>query len=109
MFTKTRACLAFGYCYNAKDISSSHDVACVMAYIIDLTIVMHRLSAVDISEESVLSTLKDYARSAEVAQVHNDIRTFCGHASKSRLRDKEYVLEETTRLIEKHQTHVPWT
>ncbi len=78
-----------------------------MAYIVDLTIVMHRLSAIDVSEESVVSTLKNYAKSAEIAQVHNDIRTFCERIPSSRLGDKDYTLDETIRLIEKHRVQAP--
>jgi hypothetical protein len=80
-----------------------------MAYIVDLTIVMHRLSAVDISEESVLSVVQDYFKSAEFAQVHNDIRTFCDSISGLRLGDRDYTLDETIRLIEKHRTQAPQT
>jgi hypothetical protein len=65
-----------------------------MAYIVDLTIVMHRLSAINISEESVVSALTDYAKSAEIAQVHNDICTFCKCIPSSRLGDKDYTLDE---------------
>ncbi|KAF8333731.1 hypothetical protein F5887DRAFT_1259834 [Amanita rubescens] len=83
------------------------NIACVMAYIVDLTIVMHRLSAIDISEESVVSALEDYAKSPEIAQVHNDIRTFCECIPTSRLGDKDYTLEETIRLIEKHRVQAP--
>ena len=107
MITKMRACLVSGQCQNAKHIGSSRDLACVMAYIVDLTIVMHRLSAVDISEKSVVSALHDYAKSAEIVQVHNDIRTFCGNIPSSRLDDKDYTLDETIRLIEKHRVQVP--
>ncbi|KAN0109799.1 hypothetical protein V8E52_008905 [Russula decolorans] len=52
---------------------------------------MHRLSAIEISEERVVSTLQDYARSREIAQVHNDIRTFSNRIPSSRLRDKDYT------------------
>jgi hypothetical protein len=78
-----------------------------MAYIVNLTIVMHRLSAVDISEESIISAINGYANSTEIAQVHNDIRTFCGRIPSSRLHDKDYALEETIRLIEKHRVQFP--
>jgi hypothetical protein len=88
-------------------IDRSRNMTCVMAYIVDLTVVMHRLSAVDISQERVLSVVKGYARSAEIAQVHNDIRTFCER--KSRLRDRDHVLDEIIRLIEKHRDQAPRT
>jgi aminoglycoside/choline kinase family phosphotransferase len=71
---------------------SSHNIACIAAYIIDLTILMHRLSAIEISEERVVSTLQDYAKSREIAQVHNDIRTFSNRIPSSRLGDRRQGL-----------------
>jgi hypothetical protein len=81
---------------------SSHNIACVMAYIVDLTILMHRMSEMEISEERVISTLQDYARSGEIAQVHNDIRTFSGRVPNLRLEGNDAALTEIIRLIEKH-------
>jgi hypothetical protein len=77
-----------------------------MAYIVDLTIVMHRLSAVDISKENVICTLQDYARSGQIAQVHNDIRSFCGRFPSSSFGSTDYTLNEIIRLIEKHNVQV---
>lgn len=74
-----------------------------MAYIVDLTILMHRLSEIEILEERVISTLQDYARSGEIAQVHNDIRTFSGRMRSLRLEGNDAVLTEIIRLIEKHR------
>jgi hypothetical protein len=68
---------------------------------------MHRFSAIEISEERVVSTLQDYAKSREIAQVHNDIRTFSNRIPSSRLGDKDYTLNEILRLIEKHRIQVP--
>jgi len=87
--------------------NTSHNIACIAAYIIDLTILMHRFSAIEISEERVVSTLQDYAKSREIAQVHNDIRTFSNRIPSSRLGDKDYTLNEILRLIEKHRIQVP--
>jgi len=89
--------------------NSSHNIACVMAYIVDFTIIMHRLSAIEISEESVVSTLESYARSGEIAQVHNDIRAFSSRIPGPRLSDKDYTFDEIIRLIEKHRVQVPRT
>ena len=83
-------------------LDSSHNIACIMAYIVDLTILMHRLSEIEMSEEHVLSTIQDYARSGEIAQVHNDIRTYSGHMHSLRLEGNDTVLTEIIRLIEKH-------
>ena len=54
-----------------------------MGYIVDLTIVMHRLSTMEISEANVIAVLESYATSREIAQVHNDIRTFSSHSQHS--------------------------
>jgi len=87
--------------------NTSHNIACVMAYIVDLTILMHRLSAIEISQERVISALQDYAKSGEIAQVHNDIRAFSNRIPSSRLGDKDYTFIEIIRLIEKHRVQVP--
>lgn len=63
---------------------------------------MHRLSEIEISEERVISALQDYAGSGEIAQVHNDIRTFSGHISSLRPESNDAALTEIIRLIEKH-------
>ena len=103
MFTKTGARPGLGQnVLFQPDIYSSHNIACVMAYIVDLTRIMHRLSATEISEERVVSTLKDYARS-----VHNDIRAFSSRIW--RLGDKDDTFDEIIRLIEKHRVQVPGT
>jgi hypothetical protein len=110
MSTKTGACPGLGQdVLFQPDIYSSHNIACVMAYIVDLTIIMHRLSAIEISEEGVVSTLKSYARSGEIAQVHNDIRAFSSRIHGPRLSDKDYTFDEIIRLIEKHCVQVPRT
>jgi GTP-binding protein EngB required for normal cell division len=82
--------------------NTSHNIACIMAYIVDLTILMHRLSEIEMSEQRVISTLQDYARSGEIAQVHNDIRAFSGHMPSLRLEDNDAALTEIIRLIEQH-------
>jgi len=83
--------------------NTSHNIACVMAYIVDLTILMHRLSEIEILEERVISTLQDYAKSGEIAQVHNDIRTFSCRMPSLRLEGNDAALTEIIHLIEKHR------
>ncbi|KAF8521772.1 hypothetical protein BU17DRAFT_87676 [Hysterangium stoloniferum] len=88
--------------------NTSGNVACVMGYVIDLTIVMHRLSsAVEISEKTVESVLVDYAKSSQISQVHNDIRKFINDNPLLHLGDNDYTLKEIIRLIEKHRVQVP--
>ena len=88
---------------------SPGNVACVMAYIADLTIVMHRLSSTELSEERVVTILTDYAKSKAISQVHNDIRKFVKDIPTLRLKDKDHALDEIIRLIEKHRVQVPQT
>ncbi|KAI0251027.1 hypothetical protein BJV78DRAFT_1213904 [Lactifluus subvellereus] len=78
-------------------------VACIMGYIVDLTIVMHRLSTVEVSKERVVSILEDYVMSGNKIQVHNDIRKFVSDIPTLRLGDKDHTLNEIIRLIEKHR------
>jgi len=87
--------------------NTSHNIACVMAYIVDLTILMHRLFEIEMSEERVISTLQDYAKSGEIAQVHNDIRMFSGGMPSLRLEGNDDALNEIMRLIKRHCVQVP--
>lgn len=82
-----------------------------MAYIVDLTIIMRRLSVVEISEERVISILQEYAKSGEIAQVHNDIRKFCNHnrIAGPRRSGNDDTLDEIVRLIEQHRIQAPPT
>lgn len=83
---------------------SPDNIACIMACIRDLTIVMHRPFAVtvDVTEEHVVSVLEGYVKSTELRQIHNDIRTFV-RSSGLRHLGEDNVLKEIIRLIEKHR------
>jgi len=83
------------------------NVACTMGYIVDLTIVMRRLSAVEVSKGRVVSVLEDYAKSGNISQVHNDIRKFVSDIPIRRLGDRDHVLNEIIRLIEVHRIQAP--
>jgi len=75
-----------------------------MGYVVDLTIVMHRIFKVDASEANVASVLADYAKSGEIVQVHNDIRKFVNSGGLRRLGE-DHVLSEIIRLIERHRAN----
>jgi hypothetical protein len=75
-----------------------------MAYIMDLTIVMHRLFTIDVSEEHVISVLDSYVKSGELAQVHNNICQFVNSGSLRRFGE-DNVLKEIINLIEKHRAN----
>jgi len=78
-----------------------NNMACLMGYIVDITIVLNRLSATNHCKEDVLEVLQSYATSWEFTEVHNDIRQFV--SSKSFLiPGQDRAIEEITRLIDKH-------
>ena len=81
---------------------SPGNISCIMAYVVDLTVVMHRQFTVDVSEDHVVSVLESYATSGEITQVHNDIRKFVGSNGLRHLGE-DNVLNEIIRLIEKHR------
>jgi len=83
-------------------LNTPANIACIMGYVVDLTILMHRLFAVDVSEERVVSVLEGYAKSGEIVQVHNDIRKFV-NSSNLRHLGEDNVLNEIIRLIGKHR------
>ena len=73
-----------------------------LAYIVDLTILIHRLSEIEVSEEHVVSILQEYAKSGEIASVNNGIRTFSSRLPSLRLEDNDTALNEFIRLIKRH-------
>jgi len=76
------------------------NIACMMGYIIDLTIVMRKLSNVssDISKESIESALKEFTE-GDITRVHHDIRKFLITKSTVSLANKDSVLGEIINLI----------
>jgi len=72
----------------------------MMGYIIDLTIVMRKLSNVssDISKESIESALKEFTE-GDITRVHLDIRNFLITKSTVSLANKDSVLGEIINLI----------
>ena len=86
---------------------SPANIACIMGYVIDLTILMHRLFAIDVSEERVISVLEGYTKSGEIIQVHNDIRKFVNSGNLRHLGE-DNVLNEIICLIEKYRFDSKW-
>jgi len=79
------------------------NLACVMGYIIDLTVVMFKLSKTDseVSQENILSTLEDFI-SADITRVHDDIRNVVNKRSNFGVVGKDKFLDEIIRLIHKY-------
>jgi hypothetical protein len=74
-----------------------------MGYIIDLTVVMFKLSKTDsdVSQENILSTLEDFI-SADITRVHDDIRNVVNKRSNFGLVGEDEFLNEIIRLIHKY-------
>jgi hypothetical protein len=77
-----------------------------MGYIVDLTIVMFKLSKAnsDVSKEDILSILRDFSISAEITHVHDDIHKVVDNTSNFGLQvvGKDEFLKEIIRLIHKY-------
>jgi hypothetical protein len=103
MYTTTRRCLSFPQLRCSHFIPSPENIACVMGYIVDLTIVMRKLSDVDldISKESIASTLEDFTQ-GDITNVHHDIRQFLTTRSTVSLANKDSALDEIINLIHKY-------
>lgn len=76
-----------------------------MGYIVDLTIVMRKLSdddsAQDVSKESIQSALENVTK-GDIIRIHRDIRKFLDTKSTARLVDKDYVLDKIVNLIRQY-------
>jgi hypothetical protein len=76
-----------------------------MGYIIDLTIVMFKLSQAkvdsDVSKENILSIVEGFI-STEIMHVHDDIRNVVHDKSNFGLVGKDEFLNKTIRLIHKY-------
>ncbi|KAH9942684.1 hypothetical protein B0H21DRAFT_710250 [Amylocystis lapponica] len=91
--------------------STHPTVSCLMAYIVDLTIVMRRLFQLSraaksstLNPESVDEVLKEFDASAEKIEVHDAIREFVAQASFLQTQKKDFVFEKVVSLIREHTT-----
>ena len=78
-----------------------------MAYIVDLTIILHRLflSTRRVSATEVQSTVKDYAESSSRREIHEDIRSYVASAQtclNSYHHDFDLAMEKIIDLIEQN-------
>lgn len=71
-----------------------------MAYIVDLTLVLHRLfvSTRRVSETKVQSAVKDYAKANDRSRIHNEIRKFVTETPFT-YREKDTIMEMIIDLI----------
>lgn len=74
-----------------------------MGYIVDLTLVMRKLSDIDldISKRTIKTTLEDFTRK-DITNVHHDIRKFLATKSTISLTNKDHILDEIIKLIHKY-------
>jgi len=82
-------------------------LCCLMAYIVDLTIILRQLfwrmrekgGIQPVSKELINETITTFHNSVEKEKVHRDIRTFVAQSGWRQRVDRDSVLEEVVRLI----------
>ncbi|KAH9911295.1 hypothetical protein B0H21DRAFT_887540 [Amylocystis lapponica] len=84
-------------------------VCCLMAYIIDLTLVMHRLfqrsrpsNSAPLSSATVDEVLEEFDTSAEKKKIHDALREFVKHTSFSQASKSNFVFQKVVSLIREH-------
>ncbi len=77
-----------------------------MAYIVDLTVILHGLfvSARSVSATKVQSAVKDYAKSSSRSRIHDDIRSFVTEIlfTYQTYQKKDTITEKIIDLIEQN-------
>lgn len=73
-----------------------------MAYIADLTVILHGLLTTrSVSARKVQSAVKDYAKSSSRNRIHEDIRNFVAQAPLT-YQDKDIIVEKIIDLIKQN-------
>ena len=89
-------------------LSSHRNIRCLMAYIVDLTVILHGLfrTSHSVSATVVQSAMKDYAnlKTGARRQIHMEIRSFVTQIPFT-YHEKDTIMEKTIDLI--NQNCVP--
>ncbi|KAN0136292.1 hypothetical protein V8E53_005897 [Lactarius tabidus] len=91
---------------NGSYQNNHKNIRCLMAYIVDLTVILYGLfgSSHSVSATTVQSVVKDYVRSGSRKQIHEDIRSFVTLTPLT-YQDKDIMMTKIVDLI--NQNCVP--
>ncbi|KAI9456389.1 hypothetical protein BJY52DRAFT_1276672 [Lactarius psammicola] len=83
--------------------NNKRNIRCVMAYIVDLTVILHGLfvSARSVSATKVQSAVKDYAKSGSRSQIHDEIRSFVTEIPLT-YHERDTIMEKIVDLIKQN-------
>ncbi|KAN0136280.1 hypothetical protein V8E53_005885 [Lactarius tabidus] len=80
--------------------NSHENIRCIMAYIVDLTVILNGLfiSSHSVSATEVQSAMKDYAQNGAWSQVHTEIRSFVAEMPFT-YHERDTIMEKIIDLI----------
>ena len=84
------------------DLKFSHEnIRCIMAYIVDLTVILNGLfmSSHSVSATEAQSAMKDYAQTGTRGQIHAEIRSFVKEMPFSTYHERDIIMEKIIDLI----------
>ncbi|KAH8979092.1 hypothetical protein EDB92DRAFT_426644 [Lactarius akahatsu] len=84
----------------------NEDIRCIMAYIVDLTVILHGLfmSSRSVSATKAQSAMKDYAERGSRGRIHDDIRSFVTEipSTYQTYQEKDTITEKIIDLIKQN-------
>ncbi|KAI9438741.1 hypothetical protein H4582DRAFT_195156 [Lactarius indigo] len=94
---------------NGSYQNNNRNIRCIMAYIVDLTVILHGLfvSARSVSAAKVQSVVKDYAESHSRSQIHDEIRSFVTEIPLT-YHEKDTIMEKIIDLIKQNCVPNPY-
>ena len=84
-------------------LPSHKNVRCIMAYIVDLTVILYGLfeSRLSVSARNVQSAVGNYAKSIPRGRIHDDIRSFVTQIP-STYQNRDTLMEKVIDLIKQN-------
>ncbi|KAH9003566.1 hypothetical protein EDB86DRAFT_3100095 [Lactarius hatsudake] len=86
--------------------NNNMNIRCLMAYIVDLTVILHGLfvSPRSVSATRVQSAVKDYAERSSKSRIHDDIRSFVKEipSAYQTYQKKDTIMEKIIDLIKQN-------
>ncbi|KAH9172756.1 hypothetical protein EDB89DRAFT_859458 [Lactarius sanguifluus] len=91
--------------------NNNRNIRCIMAYIVDLTVILHGLFVPtrSVSAKKVQSAVKNYAESSSRSLIHDDIRNFVTEipSAYQTYQKKDTIMEKIIDLIKQNCVPTP--